>query len=150
MFALTLIKVFKKMNLQLLQEDHNFRNGDNVIVVEREYPYNSYEGVIDTIIHLPVDKVYYKNINVPYFYIKFSNDIYAKLLKRGCEIIYQRVPKIVGNIILSPENNMIEKIYEQQEFSSAEYKINKDYINSILHRPKRKMRQKHNYYLYIL
>lgn len=120
------------MNLQLLQEDHNFRSGDNVIVVEREYPYNSYEGVIDTIIHLPADKVYYKDIYVPYFYIRFSNDIYAKILKRGWEILYQRKQKVVGNIILSPENNMIEKIYEQREFSSAEYEIKLEYINSIL------------------
>jgi hypothetical protein len=120
------------MNLRLLQEDHNFRSGNNVIVVEREYPHNSYEGVIDTIVHLPADKVYYKDVYVPYFYIKFSDIIYSKILKRGWEILYQGKQKVVGNIILSPENNMIEKIYEQREFSSAEYEINKEYINSIL------------------
>jgi hypothetical protein len=120
------------MNLQLLQEDHNFRTGNNVIVVEREYPYNSYEGVIDTIIHLPADKGFYKDVYDPYFYIKFSDIIYSKILKRGWEILYQGKQKVVGTIILSPENNMIEKIYEQRESSSTEYEINKDYINSIL------------------
>lgn len=120
------------MNLQLLQEDHNFRSGDNVIVIEREYPYNSYEGVIDTIIYLPANKVYYKDVYVPYFYIRFSDIIYSKILKRGWEILYQGKQKVVGNIILSPENNMIKKIYEQRESSSVEYEIKLEYINSIL------------------
>lgn len=120
------------MNLRLLQEDHNFRSGDSVIVVEREYPHNSYEGIIYSIIHLPAGKIYYNDLYVPYFYIKFSDIIYAKILKRGWEILYQGKQKVVGNIILSPKNNMIEKIYEQCESSSTEYEIKLEYINSIL------------------
>ena len=120
------------MNLQLLQEEHNFRSGDSVIVTEREYPHTSYEGIIYTIMHLPANKVFYKDVYIPYFYIKFSDIIYAKILKRGWEILYQGKLKVVGNIILSPENNMIEKIYEQREFSSAEYEIKLEYINGIL------------------
>ena len=120
------------MNLTLLQEEHNFTSGDNVIVVERKYPNNSYQGVIYTIILLPADKVFYKDVYVPYFYIKFSDDIYSKILQRGWTILYQGKQKIIGNIILSPVNNMIEKIYEQREFSSAEYEIKLEYINGIL------------------
>jgi len=120
------------MNLRLLQEEHDFRSGDSVIVIERQYPHNSYEGIIYTIIHLPANKTFYKDIYVPYFYVKFSDDIYAKILKRGWEILYQGKQKVVGNIILSPENNMIEKIYEQRDFSSAEYEIKLEYINGIL------------------
>ena len=79
------------MNLGLLQESHNFKKGDDVVVFERNNTGIFYSGKIYDIVALPANKYIhpYKNILVDYFYISFSNEIYNFLLKRGSEIIYK-------------------------------------------------------------
>jgi hypothetical protein len=120
------------MNLELLQERHNFKSGDDVVVFERSNPGLCYSGKIYRIIALPANKYIhrYKNILVDYFYISFPNEIYNLLLKRGSEVIYNHNPVIIGEII-TDKIGKIQKLYKQERFS-GEYEIKFDNINALL------------------
>ena len=120
------------MNMELLQERHNFKSGDDVVVFERSNPEFCYSGQIYRIIALPANKYIhpYKNILVDYFYISFPNEIYNLLLKRGSEVIYNHNPVIIGEII-TDKIGKIQKLYKQERFS-GEYEIKFDNINALL------------------
>lgn len=120
------------MNLELLQERHNFKSGDDVVVFERNNPGFCYSGKIYRIIALPANKYIhpYKNILVDYFYISFSNEIYNLLLKRGSEVIYNHNPVTIGEII-TDKSGKIQKLYRQERFS-GEYEIKFGNINAVL------------------
>lgn len=101
------------MNLRLLQEPHNFKNGNTVIIKERNFPdTQQYCGKIVQILELsPVQRCKeYKYITVPYFYVSFSKEIVSIIIKRGWNILYNNKIEIVGNIHRN-SSNFIDKIY---------------------------------------
>jgi hypothetical protein len=121
------------MKLQLLQEPHKFKVGDNVIVKERNFTDNEqYSGKIVQILELSPNEHFkeYKYITVPYFYVKFPKEIYSIILKRGWNILYKNKIEIVGDINKN-SSNFINKIYIQRAFS-PESEIDLEYINGIL------------------
>jgi hypothetical protein len=121
------------MNLTLLQEGHNFKDGNNVAVYERYSPDEKMYGTIYKIINLPANKDIkeYANVYIDYFYVKFSKEVYNKILTRGSKIIYNHKPEVVGNIVRD-NTNAIQKIYIQYPFVNNETKIELENINSML------------------
>lgn len=122
------------MDIRLLQEHHNIKTNDNVIIFERNNPSKIYNGIVMNILNLPINK-YINPLNqiyVDYFYVKFDIEIYNKLLKRGLNIIYNNKPEILGNIIYNHETHKIQKIYIQYNNCSYETEIKIKNINSIL------------------
>jgi len=123
------------MDLELLQEEHDFHRGDDVLVYERKHHGVYYSGKIYDIVSLPlplseyIDE--YKNILVDYFYVTFEKPIYSIFLKRGFDVIYKSKRAILGDVILD-KNSQIEKIYQQYRFQSREDEINLDDINAML------------------
>lgn len=122
------------MNLRLLQEPHNFKIGDDVIVRYREsIDGEQYSGKIFHILELSPNKnlPQYKYITVPHFYVSFPKEIYSIILKRGWNILYNNQITIVGNIDKNSSNS-IGKIYIQHSIISAESEIDINKINGIL------------------
>jgi hypothetical protein len=126
------------MDITLLQEPHNIKPGNNVVIFERTNPSDTYNGIVTHILNLPVNK-YIKPLNqiyVDYFYVKFDIKIYNKLLKRGLNIIYNNKPEILGNIIYNHKTQHIQKIYIQHDAQSDaqrdETEIKLENINSML------------------
>ena len=122
------------MNFQLLQESHNFRIGDEVIIRHRDsVDGEQYSGKIFHILELSPNKhlPQYQYITVPHFYISFPKEIYSIILKRGWNIIYNNKITIVGNITKN-SSNFIDKIYIQHDTVSFETEIDLDKINGIL------------------
>jgi len=121
------------MDLQLLNEKHNLRKGDRVVVTDR-FSNLSYQGKIYEIINnMPVNKYIneLKNVFIDYFYVSFPNEVYCQLLCRGSEVIYNYKQATLGNIVLD-SNGRIEKIYRQQPLCGSEYEINFHQINAML------------------
>ena len=122
------------MEIDLLTENHTLKDGDSVVVTERQYPKNSYRGTIYKIVSAPANKYIkpYDRIYVDYFYIRLNNDDLHKLCMRGLEVIYNHKPSNLGNIERS--NGKITKLYTQDThpFSSRETEINLSNINAIL------------------
>jgi hypothetical protein len=120
------------MDLQLLNEKHNLRKGNQVIITDRRTSI-SYQGKIYDIVNLPVNKYIndLKNVFIDYFYVSFPNEVYCQLLTRGSEIIYNYTQAIVGNIVLD-NNGKIERIYKQKPFCGTELEINFHQINAML------------------
>ena len=118
------------MNLKLLQEPHNFKAGDAVIVNDR-FNNNTFEGTIYKIISLPSNKHIkpLDSIFIDYFYISFNDKAYDKVLCRGLEIIYNHNPAILGNVHRNKDGE-IEEIFTQSH--STETKISIRNINAIL------------------
>ena len=117
-----------------LQEPHNIKPGNNVVIFERNNPLNIYHGSVTHILNLPINK-YIKPLNqiyVDYFYVKFNIEVYNKLLKRGLNIIYNNKPEILGNIIYNDKTQQIQKIYIQHDAWSDETEIKLENINSML------------------
>jgi hypothetical protein len=122
------------MDIKLLQEPHDIKISDNVVIFERNNPLNIYHGSVTHILHLPINK-YISPLNqiyVDYFYVKFNIELYNKLLKRGLNIIYNNKAEILGNIIYNHKTQQIQKIYIQHNLSSHETEIKLENINSIL------------------
>jgi hypothetical protein len=123
----------RAMDLQLLNEKHNLRKGDRVVVTDR-FSNLSYQGKIYEIINnMPVNKYIneLKNVFIDYFYVSFPNEVYCQLLCRGSEVIYNYKQATLGNIVLD-SNGRIEKIYRQQPLCGSEYEINFHQINAML------------------
>jgi len=108
------------MNLKLLNEKHNLKVGNRVIVTKRNEGI-SYQGEIHKILNFPVNKNIQdlKNIFIDYFYISFPEETYYLLLSRGIEVIYNNELIIIGNIVLD-KNKKIAKIYKQELFAREE------------------------------
>ena len=121
------------MYLELLLEKHNFRDGDNVNVVDRKNEKIRQVGKIYKIINLSLNENIseYKNIFVDYFYISFHIDAYKLFLKRGLKIIYNHKPAILGNVIFDKNGN-VQKIYTQEMHLAKECEIDIKNINAIL------------------
>jgi hypothetical protein len=122
------------MDLKLLREPHNFRKGDSVVVRERAYPNNTYRGIIYNIVSLPLNKHSkgFGYVEVDHFYIKFDEEVYHQILRRGWDICYKDYPAILGEVVFSEKNNKIEKIYMQKTFVEEEFEINISDIRAIL------------------
>jgi len=120
------------MDLQLLNEKHNLRKNDKVIVTDR-FTGLCYQGKIYDIVNLPVNKYIndLKNVFIDYFYVSFPNNVYCQLLTRGSEIIYNYTQAIIGNIVLD-NTGKIERIYRQAPFCGTELEINFHQINAML------------------
>jgi len=120
------------MDLQLLNEKHNLRKGNQVIVTDRRTSI-AYQGKIYDIVNLPVNKYIddLKNVFIDYFYISFPNEVCYQLLRRGSEVIYNYTQATIGNIVLD-SNGKIEKIYRQHPLCGSEYEINFHQINAML------------------
>jgi hypothetical protein len=120
------------MDLQLLNEKHNLRKNDKVIVTDR-FTGLCYQGKIYDIVNLPVNKYIndLKNVFIDYFYVSFPNNVYCQLLTRGSEIIYNYTQAIIGNIVLD-NTGKIERIYKQEPFCGTEVEINFHQINAML------------------
>jgi len=118
--------------MNLLTERHNMKNGDKVVVFERYSPQYKYEGTIYSIESLPFNSARPNENFVDYFYIKFSDIVYAKWLKRGSEIIYERRKTVVGSIILDSTRENIEHLTDQQMLSTYENKLAPKNINAML------------------
>lgn len=120
------------MSNPLLTEAHNFTNGDNVVVHERYYPRKSYNGTIYAIVNKP-EQEYMKPIHlIDYFYIKFPEPMYHKLLQRGWEVMYRNRPVIIGTIHRNKTTNCIEKLYTQEKYCTVEVEIDIKDINAML------------------
>lgn len=120
------------MSNPLLTETHNFKNGDNVVVYERHYPYTCYNGIIYAIMNKP-EQAYAKLArHVDYFYIQFPEPMYHELLKRGLEILYRNRPVIIGTIRKNTTTNCIEKLYTQEKYCTVELEIDIKDINAML------------------
>jgi len=133
------------MDINLLLEKHDFKEGDDVTVYLRNKPSplydrlslrNSprlYNGKIDKILRIEEDKYSsYKNNVFDHFYIQFPVEIYHELLQRGHNIIYNKQRQIIGNIIRNDKENNIEKIFIQYPFVRDETEIELNNINSML------------------
>lgn len=120
------------MNTALLTEPHNFKDGDSVVVYDRDNDAKSYNGTIYKIINNPLNKYIndYKNIYVDYFYIQFSEDDYHKLLMRGLDIILNHQLVVLGNVVRD-RSGKIERLYTQQPFVD-ETEINIRNVNAML------------------
>jgi hypothetical protein len=120
------------MDLQLLNEKHNLRKGNQVIITDR-FTGICYQGKIYDIINLPVNKYIneLKNVFIDYFYVSFPNNVYCQLLTRGSEIIYNYTQAIIGNIVLD-NTGKIERIYRQAPLCGTELEINFHQINAML------------------
>jgi hypothetical protein len=121
------------MNLKLLQEPHNFKVGDAVIVNDR-FNNNTFEGTIYKIISLPSNKHIkpLDSIFIDYFYISFNDKAYDKILCRGLEIIYNHNPAILGNVRRN-KNREIEEVFTQSSGPySKETEISIRNVNAIL------------------
>jgi len=116
----------------LLNERHNMQNGDKVVVFERYSPQYKYEGIIYSIESLPMNRGIPNKYYVDYFYIKFPDIVYAKWLKRGSEIIYERRKTTVGSIALDSTGEHIKHLTSQQIFSTEETIISPKNINAML------------------
>jgi hypothetical protein len=122
------------MDLKLLREPHKFQNGDPVVVRERRFSNKSYCGTIYNIVSQPLNKhAKEKNyIEVDYFYIKFDEDVYHQILRRGWEVYYKNYFAILGDVVYCDKIGKIEKLYTQQTFGMGETEINISDINAIL------------------
>ena len=123
------------MDLKLLSAPHNLREGNTVIVTDKNNK-NSFKGIIYRIVNAPVNKYLapYDCIYVDHFYIKFTNENYNKLLCRGLDIIYNHNPAILGNVIRNNNSQIITELYTQNSNPGYynETKIDVDDINAIL------------------
>jgi hypothetical protein len=120
------------MDMNLLTERHSMQNGNKVVVYERYSPQYKYEGTIYSIESLPFNHARPNENFVDHFYIKFSDIVYAKWLKRGSEIIYERRKTVVGSIILDSTRENIEHLTDQQMLSTYENKLAPKNINAML------------------
>ena len=122
----------RAMDLLLLNEKHNLRKGNQVIVTDRQTNV-SYQGKIYDIVNLPINKYIndLKNVFIDYFYVSFPNEVYCQLLCRGSEVIYNYTQATIGNVVLD-SNGKIEKIYRQDPLCGSEYEINFHQINAML------------------
>ena len=116
-----------------LQEPHDFKVGDDVIVKRRDQA-TEYHGKIYRIENLPINR------SQPYpttdhFYIQFPLELYPELLQRGSPIIYKNRPETVGAIIyrgtLDPPKTFAN-IYIQYYYTAQEAEIDPQYINAAL------------------
>lgn len=108
------------------------QNGDKVVVFERYSPQYKYEGVIYSIEYLPMNAARPNENFVDHFYIKFPDIVYAKWLKRGSEIIYERRKTTVGSISIDSTGENINHLTSQQIFSTEETTISPKNINAML------------------
>jgi hypothetical protein len=120
------------MDSNLVNERHNMQNGDKVVVYERYSPQYKYEGIIYNITSAPMNSGRPHENYVDHFYIKFPDIVYAKWLKKGSEIIYERRKTIVGSIILHSTGENIKHLTSQQMFSTEETTISPKNINAML------------------
>jgi len=122
------------MNLNRLRERHSFREGNRVIVRNRTNPSSFYEGTIYSIVLLPANKHIspYDKIMVDYFYIRFDETVYAKLLNRGNEIIYEHKPVTVDSVTVDSTTQKIISMTSQTLYSYETPPINPNNINAML------------------
>ena len=119
-------------DIDYLREKHNIRVGDDVIVREREFPHTQYCGSVYRIVNKPLNQHIrdYRNIMVDYFYIKFTNDIYHLLLKKGLNVIYKHEDAFLGDVTRN-NSGKITQLFMQRMFCD-ETEIHLDGINAIL------------------
>lgn len=115
--------------MDLLQEKHSLQTGNRVLVSLRIGSNESYEGTIYNIINLPMNKGRPDRDFVDYFYIQFPKHVYAKLLLRGSEIIYDGKPCVIGT---NGSHENVINYTRQHMFSSNDCSIEPEKINAML------------------
>jgi len=116
------------MNYKLLTEKHNLEIGDTVTAYQRNDRTFSYTGKVNRIINKKLND----SIFIDYIYIKFSQNVYNHLLRRGSNVYYNGQNRIIGEIVRNSETNDIEKIYIQYHLQPEETEIDLININSML------------------
>jgi len=109
-----------------LLEPHKLILGCDVVVTERRYPYVLYHGRVHSIVAKPIH-----SWNIDHVYVTFEEGIYASLLLRGSEIIYEGLPAIIGDIRIAPEGR-IESATKQETYTMNETSIDPTKIHAML------------------
>ena len=120
--------------MDFVNEPHSMQNCQEVSVIVRNNPDQSYEGMIYNIISLPFNRGRPNTDFVDYFYIQFPPNVYAKLLMRSSEIIYNNSQRVIGAIVTDSDRKTITRLTLQSTnmFSNDEIVVPPEKINAIL------------------
>jgi hypothetical protein len=120
--------------MDFVNEPHSMQNCQEVSVIVRNNSDQSYEGMIYNIISLPFNRGRPNTDFVDYFYIQFPPNVYAKLLMRSSEIIYNNSQRVIGAIVTDSDRKTITRLTLQSTnmFSNDEIVVPPEKINAIL------------------
>ena len=123
--------------MKLLNEKHYFCSGDKVNVYNRYNPSVLYRGTIYKIVSRPLTRSSPFNQEghgpyVDYFYVTFEPNVYAKLLRRGSDVIHNHNDQVIGNVILDNTKENVTKVTLQYPLFSQETEICLSDINAML------------------
>jgi hypothetical protein len=118
--------------MNFLTEPHTMRIGHKVLVSVRNNPNECYEGTIYNIVNGPMNKGIPNTDFVDHFYITFAAGVYAKLLMRGSEIVYQHGTRVIGRINTNSARDQIKNMTMQYPYSNTILDANPKNINAML------------------
>ena len=120
--------------MDFVNEPHSMQNCQEVLVIVRNNPSEIYEGMIYNIISLPFNRGRPNTDFVDYFYIQFPPNVYAKLLMRSSEIIYNNSQRTIRAIETDSAKKIITRLTLQSTnmFSNDEIVVPPEKINAML------------------